>query len=176
MSPRILPCVAGSIRLDSLARRSCTRCQKATRLATDSGVSIEPRPAHLAADAAGFHDADLKPIGRGAEPGKHAPPAEDATPKIAAFGDQARRALHPATPAHGACHDRNAPHEAPGTNMGQCPPVGNSAPRRMRRSSPPPPGTCAVSSRVQGITNSSSARWGAVCARPRTGSRACTRH
>jgi len=26
--------------------------------------------AHLAADAAGFHDADLRPIGRGAEPGK----------------------------------------------------------------------------------------------------------
>jgi hypothetical protein len=50
-------------------------------------------------------------------------PAEDAIPEVAAFGDQAprgaaacatagRTARDPATPAHGACHDRNRPHEA----------------------------------------------------------------
>jgi hypothetical protein len=37
--------------------------------------------------------------------------------------------------------------------------IENSAPRRIRRSSPPPSGTCAVSSRVQGITERYSALW-----------------
>jgi hypothetical protein len=64
------------------------------------------------------------PVGNWIQVSCHRHAAEDATPESAAFGDQAptlpprgatagRTARRPATPAHGGCHDRNPPHEAP---------------------------------------------------------------
>ena len=42
-APGILLCVAGSMRLDCLARRSCSRCQNAARARAVGEFSTEPR-------------------------------------------------------------------------------------------------------------------------------------